>query len=190
MIRMLLGLGRRFLSQERPVSAADGGTDTVCLLLDEARAALDREFDSIRALDHKAATLFGAASVVVSLMALTAGTVVQSAPTQRLFATHLRCALALGAVLYLAVLFCTVQAFRLRTYYLPLKTEREEILKAYLPLEPDQARKQLLANYIEYSGHNASVREQKARWVQSSLYITAINTGYLTVLLIVVLLVL
>ena len=190
MIGMLLGLGRRLLSQERPASATDSGADTVCLLLDEARIALDREFDSIRALDRKAATLFSAASIVVSLVALTASSVVQSGATEGLLATHLRCAIALGVALYLPVLFCTVQAFQLRTYYLPLKTEREEILSAYLPLEPGQARKQLLANYIEYSGYNANVREQKAKWVKRSVYTTAVDTGYLTLLLIAVLLVL
>jgi hypothetical protein len=189
MIRVLLKAGRRLLTEDSPVKRETDTSDTVSLLLDESHAALDREFDSIRALDRKAATLFGAASIVVSLMAVTAGLAVQPGGTQDVLVTHVKCAVALGAALYLGVLFCTVQAFRLRTYYLPLKTEREEILKDYLPLPPSEARKQLLANYIEQCGHNASVREQKAKWVQRSLYVTAVNTGYLTILLIFVLLV-
>jgi hypothetical protein len=189
MIRLLVKAGRRLVAEESSLHRGIDASDTVSLLLQESHAALDREFESIRALDRKAATLFEAASIVVSLMAVTASLVVQSGEAEHVLVTHVRCAIAFGALLYLGVLFCTVNAFRLRTYYLPLRTEREEILKDYLPLPVDEARKQLLANYIEQCTHNSNVREQKAKWVRRSLYVMAINTGYLAVLLIIVLLV-
>ena len=158
---------------------------TVEVLLTELKGALDKEFQAIEALDRKAGIILGSASLVVALMTAAYGAFLQRAVEPNIVSACLQAGLAIGALVYIRVMYCTVRAFRVTTYYLPLKLDAEHIQKSYLGLNKAELGEQLLAQYIEHSGGNLMIIDKKGAWVQQSLYLLAGDTAYLTLLVII-----
>ena len=159
--------------------------ETVEVMLTELKRALDKEFQAIEALDRKAGIILGSASLVVALMTVSYGPFLQRALEPSIASVCLHAGLVAGAVVYIRLIYCTVRAFGVTTYYLPVKLDVDEIENGYLRLNKAEVQEQLLAQYIEYSAVNSMIIDKKAPWLQKSLWLLAADTAYLTVLVIV-----
>ena len=158
--------------------------ETVEVLLAQLKDTLDKQFHAVDGLDQKAGMVLGSGSLVVALIAVLASGLLQGLIRANTVSPYLQLGFVIGAVLYIGIIYCVVRAFRVTTYYLPLQLDPQEIRKGYLGLSKAQVREQLLANYIEYCSANSTILEEKARWVQISLYVLAADTAYLTTVVI------
>lgn len=159
--------------------------ETVEVMLGELKGALDKEFQAIDALDRKGGIIFGSASLVVALMTIAHAAFFQKALEPSCASICLQVGFVIGGLVYVGIICCMIRAFKVTTYYLPVKLDAEEIQKGYLGLDKAAAREQLLANYIEYSGINSTIIDKKARWVEISLRLLGADVAYLTILVIV-----
>lgn len=180
---LLLGVADK--ADKAPPEKQYARPETVDLLLGEFRHTLEEQFDAVEGLDRKAGVILSSASLVVALMTLAYGAFLQRALGPSSASACLRAGLVMGAIVYVRLMYCTVRAFRVATYYLPLKVDSQEIHNAYLALKKPEAAEQLLANYIEYCGINSAIIRDKAVWVQNSLCLLAADTAYLSILVIV-----
>ena len=159
--------------------------ETIEVLLAELKEGLDKQFGAIDGLDRKAGIILGSASLVIALMTVAHGAFFQKALEPNCASTWMQVGLVIGGLVYVGIIYCVVRAFRVTTYYLPVRLDREEIHNGYLGLTRAEVREQLLANYIEYSGVNLMIIDKKAKWVQISLYLLGADIVYLTMLLLV-----
>jgi hypothetical protein len=157
-------------------------------MLRELERGMDKQFATIDGLDSKAGQLFGVASLATALMTAFLGAIPDamtatitengSAPLPWWCSVG---GFAVAIALYVATVFCLVRAYRVESYHLPVKVDREHITVTYLPLTETQVREQLLANYIEQMRTNWAIAETKAWWVKLSLYLLGADIVYLVI---------
>jgi hypothetical protein len=158
--------------------------ETVEVLLAQLQDTLDKQFHAIDGLDQKAGISLGSASLVVALIGLLASALLQKTPESNGGCAYMQWAFVIGAALYIGVILCVVRAFSVETYYLPVQLDADVIRKGYLGHSSAEVREQLVADYIEHCSTNAAVIAEKAKWIQSSLYLLAVDTAYLTIVVI------
>lgn len=170
------------MSQNAVSESEKARQETVEVLLSELERAMDKQFEAIDALDSKAGIIFGAASLVSALMTVAQGAFFQKMREATTIPSWFSLVgFGLAIVLYVAIVCCLIRAFRIMTYYLPMKIDREHIQAIYLPLTKAEVKEQLVANYIEHSQTNWAILEDKARWVQKGLYLLGIDIIFLTI---------
>jgi len=158
-------------------------TSSVDVLLEEVRRLLDVQFSQIEALDTKASVVLGSASLI-SLVIASQTSLFSSAPPSSLPAEcgFVLAGFTIAIVLYICIVILVILAFRVRVYTFPLKIDRREIEEDYLPLTEEMVKKQLLSNYLEHLNENTEEIDRKARFVQWSLVVLAIDVVYLIVM--------
>jgi hypothetical protein len=178
------GRGQSSVNTKSHAEKEEARRETVEVLLTELKGTLDKEFQAIEALDRKGGIILGSASLVVALMTVAYGAFLETALEPSTASLCLQAGLIAAAAVYARLMYCTVRAFGVTSYYLPLKLDVDEIQNGYLGLNKAEVREQLLANYIEYSALNSMIIDKKAPWLQSALWLLAADTAYLIVLLI------
>jgi len=172
------------MSQDIDAESKRAREETVEILLAELERTMDKQFKAIDTLDSKVGIIFGAGSLVVALMTVAQGSFFHNAQTASVLCPYyVLGAYGLSLFLYLAIMFCVIRAFKVRTYYLPMKIDRDHIQNTYLPLKKHAVKEKLLASYIKHSQTNAAILTDKAQWVQRGLYLLAIDISYLIVLI-------
>lgn len=170
--------------QDRDAESRKAREETVEVLLAELERAMDKQFEAIDALDSKAGIIFGAASLVAALMTVAQGSFFQRAQMANAIPPcYVLVGFGLAILLYIGIIYCLIRAFKVMTYYLPMKIDPNHIHKTYLPLTKSEVKEKLLASYIKHSQTNWAILEDKARWVQIALYLLAIDIIYLTLLI-------
>lgn len=159
-------------------------TNSVDVWLEEVRRLLDVQFSQIEALDTKASVVLGSASLISTLVPASQTSLFSSALPSSLPAG---CGLVLAGfiiaiVLYVCIVILAILAFRVRVYTFPLKIDRREIEEDYLPLTGEMVKKQVLSNYLKHLNENTKEINRKARFVQWSLIVLAIDVVYLIVM--------
>jgi len=177
-------MSKKSAPSARPESNQETQEETLRILRAELKDGLDKQFQTIDALDRKAGVVLGSASLVVALMTFASGAVFQKALEPSCASNLLRLGFVVAGLIYALIICCVVLALKVRTYYLPTKLDRDEI-EGYLDLDRAGVRRQLLANYIQRFGTNLTAIAGKARWVQISLVLLAADGILLTILVIV-----
>jgi len=137
------------------------------------------QFEQIDSLDTKASIVLGAASLLSGMIGAT-----QVSPVPGMLqiggcvAIVAMIGLAIAIVLFIATMITALVALKVRSYEFPVMMDAEEI-SYYTSLGPEEARRQILSNYVSSASSNAQKLARKAKFVRIALVLLGIEVTYL-----------
>jgi hypothetical protein len=172
--------------------SGEANTSSLDLIYEEAKDQLAAQRELSRALDRKAELILGSASLIITvasglkalrptLAPVATATAPAGDPT---LASLVSLALyALAAVFYLCAIAFGYRAYTVREFHKQVGPSR--LREKYLPMEPDEAKTELLTNIIRSYGKNRTmIRSQKTPALKKGLIFLLLETLSLSIALV------